>query len=90
MLQDAQTNWDPARSELDSALLFNRKLWTIFLSAAASDDNPQPVEVRQNIANIGVFVLKHTLDIQFDPRPEKLKSLIDINRNIAAGLSSNP
>jgi flagellar protein FlaF len=70
-----------------NALLFNRRLWSIFMSAVEENDNPQPLEVRQNIANIGVFVLKRTIEIQMDPDPAKLKSLIDINCNIAAGLS---
>ncbi|MEA2886548.1 MAG: hypothetical protein QOD11_908, partial [Bradyrhizobium sp.] len=45
------------------------------------------VEIRQNIANIGIFVMKQTVEIQTNPAPEKLKSLIDINCNLAAGLS---
>ena len=68
-------------------MLFNRRLWSIFPSAAEGADNPQPLEVRQNIANISVFVMKQTIDIQMNPDPAKLKSLIDINCNIAAGLS---
>ncbi|MDU6243659.1 MAG: flagellar biosynthesis regulator FlaF, partial [Bradyrhizobium sp.] len=39
------------------------------------------------IANIGVFVMKQTIEMQMDPDPAKLKSLIDINCHIAAGLS---
>ena len=50
-------------------------------------ENPQPIEIRQNIANIGVFVMKQTVDMQMNPDPAKLKSLIDINCNLAAGLS---
>jgi flagellar protein FlaF len=57
------------------------------MSAAQANDNPQPLEIRQNIANIGVFVMKQTIDMQIDPHPAKLKSLIDINCNLAAGLS---
>jgi flagellar protein FlaF len=57
------------------------------MSAAETDDNPQRLEIRQNIANIGVFVMKQTLEMQINPDPAKLKSLIDINCNIAAGLS---
>jgi flagellar protein FlaF len=45
------------------------------------------MEVRQNIANIAVFVMKQTVEMQMDPDPAKLKSLIDINCNLAAGLS---
>jgi flagellar protein FlaF len=57
------------------------------MSAAESNENPQPLDVRQNIANIGVFVMKQTVEMQMNPDPTKLKPLIDINCNIAAGLS---
>ena len=50
-------------------------------------ENPQSIEVRQNIANIGVFVMNQTVEMQLNPDPAKLKSLIDINCNLAAGLS---
>jgi flagellar protein FlaF len=86
-LRDVQANWKGPDSDMHKALLFNRRLWTIFISAAESDENPQPIEIRQNIANIGVFVMKQTIDMQMNPDPSKLKSLIDINCNIAAGLS---
>jgi flagellar biosynthesis activator protein FlaF len=86
-LRDVQTNWTGPDKNMHKALVFNRRLWTIFMSAAESNDNPQPLEVRQNIANIGVFVMKQTIEMQMNPDPSKLKSLIDINCNIAAGLA---
>ena len=86
-LQEVQSNWAGPTKALDTALLFNRRLWSIFMSAAQADENPQPVEVRQRIANIGVFVMKQTVEMQINPDPAKLKSLIDINCNLAAGLS---
>jgi len=86
-LQQAMSNWDHPDTDFAEALLFNRKLWSILLSAVTNDENPQTVEVRQNIANIGTFVMKQTMELQINPQPEKLKSLIDINCNLAAGLS---
>jgi flagellar biosynthesis activator protein FlaF len=86
-LQELQSNWVGPGKAMDSALLFNRRLWAIFMSAAQTDENPQPKEVRQNIANIGVFVMKQTVDMQMNPDPAKLKPLIEINCNIAAGLA---
>jgi flagellar protein FlaF len=86
-LQEIQSNWAGPGKDLDTALLFNRRLWSIFMSDAQNDENPQPLEVRQNIANIAVFVMKQTFDMQINPEPEKLKPLIEINCNIAAGLS---
>lgn len=86
-LQDVQSNWGGADQRLHEALLFNRRLWSIFMSAAQNTENRQSLEIRQQIANIGVFVMKQTVEMQLVPAPEKLKSLIDINCNIAAGLS---
>ena len=87
-LQEVQNNWaEVDQARIDAALRFNRQLWAIFLSAASNDENPQPLEVRQQIANIGVFVMNQTVDMQIAPEPKKLSSLIEINRNIAAGLS---
>ncbi len=86
-LQDVATNWTGPNKAMHSALLFNRRLWSIFMSAAESNDNPQPMDVRQKIANIAVFVLKQTVEMTENPEPAKLKSLIDINCNLAAGLA---
>jgi flagellar protein FlaF len=86
-LQDVQTNWAGPNKNMHNALLFNRRLWTIFMSAAETDDNPQPLEIRQNIANLALFVMQLTIEIQLNPDPTKLKSLIDINCNLAAGLA---
>jgi flagellar protein FlaF len=85
-LQAVMTNADATFEQTSEALLFNRKLWSIFLSEAQRDENPQPLEVRQNIANIGIFVLSHTAALQISPQRDHFKPLIEINRNIAAGL----
>jgi len=69
-----------------TALVFNRKLWSIFLTSVTREDNPLPADIRQNIANLGLFVINHTLTLASDKRPERLGSLISINRELAAGL----
>lgn len=86
-LQDVMTNADATIEQKTKALMFNRKLWSVFLGEALNDENPQPLDVRQKILNISVFVLTQTLALQVSPQPEHFKSLIEINRNIAAGLS---
>ena len=86
-LQTVMSNWDLPDSDFAEALLFNRKLWSILLSAVTSDESQQTLEVRQNIANIGTFVMTHTMELQLNPQRERLKPLIDINCNLAAGLS---
>lgn len=78
--------WDSNKGDLDDALLYNRKLWSIFLTAVTEPDHPLPAEIRQNVANLGIFVMNQTLSATGDPRPEQLSSLININRALAAGL----
>jgi flagellar protein FlaF len=86
-LQEAINNADPLSDQTRQALLYNRKLWTIFLSEAMREGNPQPLDVRQKIANIAVFVLSQTSALQLSPQFDHFQPLIEINRNIAAGLS---
>jgi flagellar protein FlaF len=86
-LNAVMTNADATLGQISEALMFNRKLWTIFLSEAQRDENPHSLDVRQNIANISVFVLSQTAALQVSPQREHFRSLIEINRNIAAGLS---
>ncbi len=86
-LQAVMTDANATLAQTTAALMFNRKLWTIFLSEAQRDDNPNPLDVRQNIANISIFVLSQTAALQISPQREHFKPLIEINRNIAAGLS---
>jgi len=85
-LQEAINNADPLSEQTRQALLYNRKLWTIFLSEAMREGNPQPLDVRQKIANIAVFVLSQTSALQLSPQFDHFQPLIEINRNIAAGL----
>jgi flagellar biosynthesis activator protein FlaF len=86
-LQAIMNNVDATYTQISEALIFNRKLWTIFLSEAQREENPNSLDVRQNIANLGVFVLSQTTALQMSPQREHIKPLIEINRNIAAGLS---
>jgi flagellar biosynthesis activator protein FlaF len=71
-------------------LRYNRRLWVILVSAVTSSDNPLPVQVRQNVANLGLFVFNETVELTAQPDLVKLESLIDINRQIAAGLLGQP
>ena len=87
-LQAIRDDWSGKRGHLDTALRYNRLLWTIFLSSVTSKENPLPAEIRQNVANLGLFVIKQTLTVIGDPKPERLGSLISINREIAGGLSA--
>jgi flagellar biosynthesis activator protein FlaF len=88
-LQSVQDGWDdesPVPTNLHDALLYNRKLWSVFLTEMTDANNPMPRDLRQNVANIGIFVMNQTVTVMQDPKPEQLGSLININREIAAGL----
>lgn len=85
-LQAVRDGWDKRCGDLDDALLYNRKLWTIFLASVTESDSPLPAEVRQNVANLGMFVMNQTISLMGDPQPTRLASLININRQVAAGL----
>ena len=85
-LQSVHDGWDENKTQLDDALRYNRKLWSVFLSEVTDAKNPMPKAIRQNVANIGLFVMNHTVAVMKNPQPDKLGSLININREIAAGL----
>ncbi len=83
MVYDA---WDHERHRLDLALRYNRKLWSVLLASVTSDQHPLPGEVRQNVANLGLFVINQTMTMLTTPKRENLHALININRELAAGL----
>jgi flagellar protein FlaF len=85
-LQAIRDGWDDRRAGLQAALTNNRQLWSILATSATSSENPLPLKVRENVANLGIFVFKQTMAMLADPKPEKLDSLIGINRELAAGL----
>lgn len=87
-MQDVHDSWSGNTSELDSVLIYNRRLWTVLVGAVTDADNPLPLEIKNNIASLGVFIFKQSLEIAAKPNPEKLLPLININREVAAGLNA--
>ncbi len=87
-LQAVQDNWSAKPNGLPEALLYNRRLWLVFMDAVASEDNRLPVEVRQNILNLSVFVMGEIYSLMTRPKPDHLANLIRINRGLATGLSA--
>ena len=85
-LQRIRDNWEDARTDLSEAMMFNRRLWTVFMTSVTRDDNPLPAPIRQNVANLGIFIMNHQRELLASPEPQKLDVLININRELAAGL----
>jgi flagellar biosynthesis activator protein FlaF len=92
MLSSCQKNWDAPNhtKELAEALRINQRVWTILQSELVKDDNPLPFPIRENILTLSVFIDKRIIEVMAHPEPEKLKILIDINLNLAAGLRGSP
>jgi flagellar biosynthesis activator protein FlaF len=87
-LQSVRDHWSEKPPGLSEALLYNRRLWVIFIDAVSSDQNKLPASVRQNILNIGGFVLAEIFSLMTKPNPTHLENLIRVNRKLAAGLSA--
>jgi len=89
-LKKCKNDWDaPGRkSNLDEALRYNQRIWSIFQEELAMDDNPLPKKLKEDILSLSIFIDKRIFEIMAFPAPEKLGVLININQNMAAGLRS--
>jgi flagellar biosynthesis activator protein FlaF len=86
-LQAVGEEWDARKPrDFNEALLYNRRLWTVFIDSVLEDTNELPVPLRRNLAQLGMFVLGETYSLMTAPKLEHLHSIVHINRSIAAGL----
>ena len=85
-LQAVADDWGQHERSLDEALTYNRRLWTLLVSAVIAEDNPLPVGIKTNILSLANFIFNQTFKISSDPQPQSLGVLVNINRDIAAGL----
>lgn len=85
-LQAVHDSWRDKPEGLKEAVMYNRRLWTVFLDAVTQNDNKLPVKMRDNLTKLGAFVMGETFSLMTKPKPNHLKSIIKINRSIAAGL----
>ncbi len=91
-LKECRDNWDaPDRNNrLEEALMYNLRIWSIFQSELTRDDHELPKKLRLDILRLAEFIDRRILETMAFPSPEKLKIVIDINNNLAAGLRSSP
>jgi flagellar biosynthesis activator protein FlaF len=87
-LVEVQNNWDACdRDEmLDEALRYNQRIWSIFQGELLKEDNPLPKQLRADILSLSAFIDRRIFEVMASPNPEKLKVIVRINLNIAAGL----
>ncbi len=78
-------------TDIISAVRYNRRLWLVFADALGKAENPLPAEIKRNVSSLAMFVLNRsrTLEMASEPNPDRLGVLININREIAAGLRTN-
>ena len=92
MIKDLQDDWDNINPDiLESTLRYNRQIWMVFYDTALENpDDDRPNDLRSNIINLANFIFKRELDVMAAPEKKKLDVLVNINREIAAGLMSKP
>ena len=81
-LQAVHDNWGDKPKGLDEAVLYNRRLWTVFLDSVIREDNKLPHETRQSLLNLGVFIMGETFELMTKPKPTNLEAIIKINRRL--------
>jgi flagellar protein FlaF len=77
-------------ARLDDALRYNLRLWTFFQTELGEPEHPLPVEIRRNLLKLSGFIDRQTFTAMATPSPDLLSPMININRNIAAGLAQTP
>ncbi|MGB0697377.1 MAG: flagellar biosynthesis regulator FlaF [Rhodospirillaceae bacterium] len=89
MMDDAKSKSDD-KAAFTQALRFNHLLWTIIQADITEPQNTLPPELKANIMSLSIFVDKQTTSALRSGDVSKLDALININRNLAAGLRSDP
>ena len=76
---------DPKTAMRDS-LRLNWRLWTIFQAELTVGNSNVPEDIRISMLTLCKYVDQHTVDAIPFPTEEKIRVLVEINRNIANGL----
>jgi flagellar biosynthesis activator protein FlaF len=89
MLEDAKKVTNNI-AEFSKALRFNHLLWTIIQADLTDPENQLPPEIKANVMSLSIFVDKQTTKALRSSAGNDLDVLININRNLAAGLRTSP
>lgn len=85
-MEDAETRTDI----LHDLVRRNWRMWTILQAALVDPESTVPAQIRENLLNLTNFIDKRSVEFLADPAPEKVAVLININKQIGAGLMGNP
>lgn len=79
----ARENPDNVKPRLEAAL-WNRNIWSALRVDLSSDGNQLPKELRASLISVSLWIEKETMSVM--EGKGDLDAMIDINRNIMAGL----
>lgn len=95
-LIEAARRMDAARETPEDAdtvltsVRLNWRIWTIIQAALVDPDCPLPKQIRENLINLSNFIDKRSAQMIANPKSvENMDVLININRQIGAGLLGN-
>jgi flagellar biosynthesis regulator FlaF len=71
---------------LSDALLYNRRLWTVFLDSPIKEGRGPPAPLHGNLKTLRAFVVCERFSLTPKPQQMHLNNQININRRVAAGL----
>ena len=84
LLEDAARRGD--RPSLEAALKRNQRLWTQVQRLLSPDSHPLPVSLRADLLSLSLFVDRQTVKAMISGDPADLRPLVEIDREVAAGL----
>ena len=76
-------------NDLLDAIRRNRQLWVMFGTSMMAEDCQLPAQIRLNICQLADFVSTRSIELEVSPVAERCQVLININKQIAAGLLQN-
>lgn len=85
-MEDAQARTDILRDLVRR----NWRMWTILQAALVDPESTVPAQIRENLLNLTNFIDKRSVEFLAEPAIGKVAVLININKQIGAGLMGNP
>ncbi|MGE4281769.1 MAG: flagellar biosynthesis regulator FlaF [Magnetospirillum sp.] len=83
-LEQAAKNGD--RTAREQALKRNQLLWTQVQRLLVPDSHPMPAKLRADMLSLSLFVDRQTVKALVSGEAEDMLALVDIDRQVAAGL----
>lgn len=77
--------------EIVAVIRLNWRIWTIIQASLVDPECPLPLEIRENLLNLSRFIDRRSAELIAKPTDiHKIDVLINIDRQIGAGLLGNP